>query len=71
MMDINLEIRKFIIHGRLSIIFPIKKLDTYWINTCSNGMINQILEMAGRAGSSVFQKLEILFPNKNDYSTNQ
>lgn len=40
------------------------KLDAYWINTSSNGMINQILEMAGRAGSSVFQKLEILFQQK-------
>ncbi|KYM44385.1 AAA family ATPase [Fusobacterium necrophorum] len=41
-----------------------QKLDAYWINTSSNGMINQILEMAGRAGSSVFQKLEILFQQK-------
>ncbi|EFS21431.1 hypothetical protein FSBG_00928 [Fusobacterium gonidiaformans 3-1-5R] len=41
-----------------------RKLDAYWINTSSNGMIHQVLEMAERTGSSIFQKLEMLFQQK-------
>lgn len=41
-----------------------QKLEAYWINTSSNGMINQVLERAGRTGSNIFQKLEILFQRK-------
>ena len=41
-----------------------QKLEAYWINTSSNGMINQVLERAGRTGSNIFQKLETLFQRK-------
>ncbi|RXZ70068.1 9-O-acetyl-N-acetylneuraminate esterase [Fusobacterium necrophorum] len=39
-------------------------LEAYWVNTSSNGIINQVLEMAGRTGSAIFQKLEMLFQQK-------
>ncbi|MBR8734409.1 hypothetical protein IX329_002020 [Fusobacterium necrophorum] len=41
-----------------------RKLEAYWINTSSNGIINQVLETAGRTGSNIFQKLEMLFQQK-------
>ncbi|WP_442486313.1 AAA family ATPase [Fusobacterium necrophorum] len=41
-----------------------QKLEAYWVNTSSNGIIHQVLERAGRTGSNIFQKLEILFQRK-------